>query len=46
MNRPKHKVKELETVLRDTERRGWRVSKGKKYFGIRCPCDCTSGGYT
>jgi hypothetical protein len=38
MTRPKHKVKELEAVLRDAEHRGWRVDKGKKYYGMRCPC--------
>lgn len=38
MSRPRHQVKELEAVLRQAERRGWRIDKGKKYFGMRCPC--------
>ena len=38
MGRPKHQVKELEAVLRQAEAGGWCVEKGKKYFGMRCPC--------
>jgi hypothetical protein len=38
MPRPRHPIKELEAILRQAERRGWRVEKGKKYFKLWCPC--------
>lgn len=38
MPRPKHPKKELEAVLSEAERKGWRVDKGKKYFKMWCPC--------
>jgi hypothetical protein len=38
MGRPRHPVKELEAVLREAESRGWRVTKGKLYFKLLCPC--------
>jgi len=37
-DRPKHPRKELEAVIREAEARGWRVSKGKGYFRMLCPC--------
>jgi hypothetical protein len=42
MTRPRHQVKELEAVLREAERKDWRVEKGKKYFKMLCPnlCKC------
>lgn len=36
--RPRHPRKELEELLRNAERRGWKVSKGRKYFKMKCPC--------
>lgn len=36
--RPKHQDKDLEAVLRDAEARQWRVTKGKRYYMMRCPC--------
>ncbi len=38
MTRPIHQVKELEAILREAERKGWRVTKGKLYFKMWCPC--------
>lgn len=37
--RPKHQKKDLEAVLRDGERQGWRITKGKKYYKMYCPCE-------
>jgi hypothetical protein len=28
----------LEEILREAERRGWRVKKPSKYFKMYCPC--------
>ena len=36
--RPRHPRKDLEAVLRAAEDRGWRVTKGKGYYGLWCPC--------
>lgn len=36
--RPKHPVKELESLLREAEDKGWRVSRGKRYYRLYCPC--------
>jgi hypothetical protein len=36
--RPRHPSAELEGVLRQAEKQGWRVSKGRKYFMMKCPC--------
>jgi hypothetical protein len=30
--------KELEALLKEAERKGWRVVKGSKYFKMYCPC--------
>ncbi|SNQ46652.1 conserved hypothetical protein [Frankia canadensis] len=38
MPRPRHPIKELECLLREAERQGWIVEKGRKYFKIYCPC--------
>lgn len=39
MARPKHKMGELEAVLRSAERQGWRVvGGGNRYFKMYCPC--------
>ncbi|GAA2204929.1 hypothetical protein GCM10009850_006170 [Nonomuraea monospora] len=38
MVRPRHPIKELEEVLAAAERKGWSVSKGKKYYSMKCPC--------
>ena len=37
MSRPRHKVKELEALLKEAEGKGWRVDK-TLYFRLRCPC--------
>lgn len=34
--RPKHPVKELEAVLSEAERKKWTVTRGKKYYMMRC----------
>lgn len=36
--RPRHPRKELEALLKEAEARGWRVTKGRKYYTIWCPC--------
>jgi hypothetical protein len=38
MSRPRHQAKELEAILQEAERRGWRIDKGSGYFRMRCPC--------
>jgi len=36
--RPKHTDKDLEAVLAEGEDLSWLVTKGKKYFKMKCPC--------
>jgi hypothetical protein len=36
--RPRHPRKELEALLRDAEAQGWRVTRDRLYFKLRCPC--------
>lgn len=38
--RPKHKTKELEAVLREAEKKGWRVWLGGRYWNMYCPNEC------
>lgn len=38
MSRPQHPKPHLEAVLKEAEDKGWRVTRGKKYFMIWCPC--------
>lgn len=38
MSRPRHPRKELEAILREAEGKGWRVTKGRGYFKLWCPC--------
>ncbi|MTK05128.1 hypothetical protein FF096_24480 [Micromonospora sp. CP22] len=39
MSRPRHRIKELEDLLRQAERQGWRVTGGgDRYFKMLCPC--------
>ncbi|HUP70609.1 MAG TPA: hypothetical protein VM142_12465 [Acidimicrobiales bacterium] len=38
MQRPRHPKKELEEVLSAAEDRKWRVTRGKNYFKMWCPC--------
>lgn len=30
--------KELREIRKEAERRGWRVTKGKRYWKMYCPC--------
>lgn len=39
MSRPRHPDKGLEAVLREAERQGWRVERGRRYYKMKCPCD-------
>ncbi len=41
--RPRHRKKDFEKLLREAERRGWRIRRRKGYFRIRCPepCKCS-----
>jgi hypothetical protein len=36
--RPRHRNKDLEAVLREAERKGWRIVKRGKYYNMYCPC--------
>jgi len=39
MARPKHPIKELEALLKEATKQGWRVEGGgNRYFKIKCPC--------
>jgi hypothetical protein len=38
VSRPKHQKPWLEAILRDAEDRGWIVTKGKRYYKMRCSC--------
>jgi hypothetical protein len=38
VGRPRHPRKELEALLKEAERKGWRVVKGSKYFKMYCQC--------
>lgn len=38
-DRPRHPKPELEALIKDAEKQGWRVTKRKKYYMARCPCD-------
>jgi hypothetical protein len=38
VTRPRHSRPELEAVLAEAERKGWRVNRGKKYYMMLCPC--------
>lgn len=38
MGRPRHPKKDLELVLKEAESRGWKASKGRKYFTMLCRC--------
>ena len=40
MPRAKHPKKELEAVLKEAERKGWRVTRGKLYYKMWCPREC------
>jgi len=31
-------TKEFEDVRRSAERQGWTVTRGRKYFKMKCPC--------
>lgn len=35
---PKHQDKELRAVIKEAERKGWTVARGKKYYKLRCSC--------
>lgn len=37
--RPKHQKPALEAILKQAERRGWRVTRGKRYYKMYCPCE-------
>ena len=38
-SRPKHSTNEIESVLREAERKGWRIDGGgNSYFKMKCPC--------
>ena len=30
---------ELAAIRREAEEKGWRVTKGKKYYMLWCPCE-------
>lgn len=40
MARERHKVKELEYVLKEAEDKGWRVERASRYWKMYCPNEC------
>lgn len=38
--RPRHADKDFEKLLKEAERRGWRVTRRKRYFRALCPERC------
>lgn len=38
--RPRHKDGDYEALLKQAEKDGWRVTKGKKHFRALCPHPC------
>lgn len=38
VERPRHPKKDIEQVMRAAEARGWRFTKGRKYYKAYCPC--------
>jgi hypothetical protein len=37
-DRPRHPRQDLEALLREAERKGWRVTRGTRYYAMLCPC--------
>lgn len=37
-DRPKHPRQDLESILTQAERAGWRIIKNRKYYRAYCPC--------
>lgn len=35
---PKHSKKDLEQILQLFDASGWRITKGKTYYKLYCPC--------
>ena len=31
--------KELREIRKEAEQQGWRVTRGKRYWKLRCPCN-------
>jgi hypothetical protein len=39
MARPKHTDKDIENLLKQSEKREWRITGGgRRYFKMKCPC--------
>lgn len=36
--RDRHPKQDYESLLREAEQRGWRITRGKGYFRCLCPC--------
>jgi hypothetical protein len=36
--RPRHPKPELEALIKEAERFGWRVTRERKYYKALCPC--------
>lgn len=36
--RPRHPDKHIEAFMRVAEMRGWKITKGRKYYQAKCPC--------
>jgi hypothetical protein len=34
----RHQKKELEAVLREFDKLGWRIEDPPKYYTVKCPC--------
>lgn len=37
-DRQRHTDKDIETLLKEAEGRGWRIDRRKGYFKCYCPC--------
>ncbi len=39
MTKPRRKFTEIAEVLVEARRQGWRVTRGKRYYVLLCPCE-------
>ncbi|MBE1533286.1 hypothetical protein [Actinomadura algeriensis] len=39
VTRPKHRDKELDEVFAEAWDKGWRITRGKRYWKLWCPCE-------
>lgn len=39
MARPRHNIKELDQVFEEAWAKGWRITRGNRYWKLWCPCE-------